>query len=97
MACRALAAFGAPLRALGIEASDFTQPALVVQLGQPPYRIDVMSGIDGVTFDEAWADRVEHAFEDLLVPYLGLAAFIRNKRASGRTKDLADLEYLGEM
>ena len=75
---------------------DFSRADSVAQFGLPPYRIDVLSGISGVTFDAAWPDRVEGAFEDLTVPYIGRDAFVRNKRASGRRKDLADLDYLGE-
>ena len=92
----ALVAFGAPLHALKIEEADFVRPDVVVQFGLPPYRIDVLTGVSGVDFDEAWRERVEDRFEDVQVPYIGRAAFIRNKRASGRKKDLADLEALGE-
>jgi hypothetical protein len=93
---QALAAFGAPMDALGIRPADLTQPDVVAQFGVPPYRIDVMTGVSGLTFAEAWADRVEDQFEDVRAPFIGREAFIRTKRASGRTKDLADLEALGE-
>jgi hypothetical protein len=93
---RALAAFGAPLQTLRIVEADFTVPDTVAQFGLPPYRIDVMTGVSGVAFAEAWAEHVEGTFADLRVPYIGRAAFIRNKRASGRKKDLGDLESLGE-
>jgi hypothetical protein len=92
----ALAAFGAPLYALKIEETDFVRPDVVVQFGLPPYRIDVLTAVSGVAFEEAWVERVEDHFEDVPVPFIGRAAFIRNKRASGRKKDLADLEALGE-
>jgi hypothetical protein len=92
----ALAAFGAPLRALKIEETDFVRPDVVVQFGLPPTRIDILTAISGVVFDEAWVERIEDRFEDVRVPFIGRAAFIRNKRASGRKKDLADLEALGE-
>ena len=92
----ALAAFGAPLDALQIDAADLIQRDMVAQFGLPPYRIDILTGVSGVSFAEAWDDRVEELFEDVRVPFLGRAALIRNKRASGRTKDLADLEALGE-
>ena len=91
----ALAAFGAPLDALNIQEADFTRPDVVAQFGLPPYRIDLLTGVSGVSFDEAWPDRLEADFGDVRVPFLGRAALIRNKRASGRTKDLADLESLG--
>jgi hypothetical protein len=92
----ALAAFGAPLDSLQIQESDLTQPDVVAQFGLPPYRIDIMTGVSGISFDEAWPDRVEDMFDDVRVPFLGRDALIRNKRASGRTKDLADLEALEE-
>lgn len=92
----ALAAFGAPLGSLQVRESDFTLPDTVVQFGLPPWRIDFLTGISGVTFDEAWNERVEDRFDDVRVPFIGRAAFIRNKRASGRTKDLADIESLGD-
>jgi hypothetical protein len=92
----ALAAFGAPLDALGVTADDLMRPDVVVQFGLPPYRIDLLTGLSGVTFDEAWPDRVEDRFGDVPVPFLGRVALIRNKRASGRHKDLGDLESLGE-
>ena len=92
----ALAAFGAPLRSLGILESDFARPDMVAQIGLPPWRIDIMTGISGVTFEEAWGDRVESEFDGVRVPFIGRAAYIRNKRASGRLKDLADIESLGD-
>lgn len=92
----ALAAFGAPLDTLQLAESDFSRPDVVVQLGLPPYRIDILTAVSGLTFSEAWEDRVEDRFADVRVPFIGRAALIRNKRASGRTKDLADIEALGE-
>jgi hypothetical protein len=92
---RALSEFGAPLASLGIAEADFHRPEIVVQLGLPPYRIDVLTSVSGLTFDLAWADRIEAVVEDVRSPVLGLDSFVRNKRASGRKKDLADLEALG--
>lgn len=92
----ALAAFGAPLSALQLRESDFTRPDMVIQLGLPPYRIDILTGVSGLAFDEAWPGRIEASFEGVPAPFIGRDALIRNKRASGRTKDLADLEALGE-
>jgi hypothetical protein len=68
----------------------------VAQLGVPPYRIDMLTSISGVDFDFAWADRLEGEIVGVRVPFLGRKSFIMNKRATGRTKDLADLESLGE-
>jgi hypothetical protein len=94
---RGLAAFGAPLEELGIGRDDFSRRGTVIQLGLPPNRIDLLTSISGVPdFETAWAERVEHAFGGRRVPFIGRGALVRNKRASGRRKDLADLEALGE-
>ena len=94
---RALSAFGAPLGALGITREDLRRPNTVIQLGVPPNRIDLMTSISGVPdFETAWAGRAEHVVRNRPVPFLGRAAFIENKRAAGRSKDLSDLEALGE-
>jgi hypothetical protein len=92
----AVAHFGAPLSSMGVTRADFGRPDQVVQIGLPPRRIDILTSISGVPFEDAWPDRATHEIEGLAVPFLGRAALIRNKRASGRTKDLADLEALGE-
>ena len=91
----ALIGFGAPVDDLGIAAEDFVRPDVVAQLGLPPYRIDLLTSISGVDFDAAWAERVEGEIAGVLVPVLGLQSFVKNKRASGRKKDAADLESLG--
>lgn len=94
---RALAAFGAPLDTLPITVEDLSTPGLVVQLGLAPNRVDILTAISGVaSFQEAWATRVEHEVRGLRLAFLGRDAFVRNKRATGRPKDLADLESLGE-
>ena len=92
----ALASFGAPLDDLGILLDDFVRADVVAQLGLPPYRIDILTSISGVAFDSAWEDRVEGSVAGVDVPVLGLASFRKNKRASGRPKDLADLRAVGE-
>jgi hypothetical protein len=92
----ALAAFGAPLDDLDVSEDDLTRPNVVVQFGLPPFRIDILTSVSGVAFAEAWPERVEGVFGDVPAPVIGRAALIRNKRASGRTKDLGDLESLGE-
>lgn len=95
---RGLAAFGAPLGDLGISREDLSRSGTVIQLGLPPNRIDLLTGISGVPdFETAWAERVEHSFGGRRVPFIGLATLIRNKRESGRRKDLADLEALGDL
>lgn len=88
----ALAEFGAPLTSVSL--TDFSQPGVVFQMGLPPRRIDVLTELSGLTFAEAWPSRLRAPFGALDIDYLGKDAFIRNKRASGRTKDLADIEDL---
>ena len=92
----ALSRFGAPVAAMGVGREDLTRPDQVVQIGLPPRRIDILTSISGVSFDEAWKGRVTHEIGGLPVPFLGRAELVRNKRATGRTKDRADLEALGE-
>jgi len=93
----ALQEFGAPVESIGLGVDDLSQPDRVVQIGLPPRRIDLMTEISGVEFEAAWASRLTQAIASLEIPFLGRAHFVRNKRASGRMKDLADLEDLGEI
>ena len=90
----ALREFGAPLAAHGVEEDDFTRPGNIYQIGQPPRRIDILTAISGVTFQEAWTTRHLQQLGGLSVAFLGLEALIRNKRAAGRPKDLADVARL---
>jgi hypothetical protein len=90
----ALARFGAPLQASGVTAADFAQPGAVYQIGLPPRRIDVLTEISGVTFDEAWASRATAEVEGRTVSFIGRDVLIRNKEASGRPKDVADIDRL---
>jgi len=90
----ALAAYGAPLADLTID--DLTKPDTVFQIGVVPCRVDILSGISGVQFAHAWANRLVVEVEGIQVPVLGRADFKANKRASGRPKDLLDLDLLGE-
>ena len=71
---------------------DFVAPGKVVQLGQPSIRKDIMTAIDGVAFDCAWARRVDAHYGDQRVPFISKADLIVNKRATGRKQDLIDLE-----
>ena len=67
----------------------------VIQLGLPPFRIDIMTSISGVGFSDAWPERLPGALFEVPVAFIGREAFIRNKRASGRPKDLEDIRSLG--
>jgi hypothetical protein len=91
----ALAAFG--FGDLGLSTHDFQQPDMVIQLGVPPVRVDLLTGISGVSWDEAWAGRAAGEFGGVPVAFIGLAELRRNKLAAGRHRDLADLESLGEL
>jgi len=81
---------------LGLTAEDFTEPGRVVQLGVAPVRIDIITSLTGVSWDEVQAGRTTGAFADQTVHYLGKQQLVRNKRALGRKKDIADLEAIGE-
>ena len=75
------------------------EPNVVVQFGKPPHRIDLISVVDGVTFEEAWPHHVDEELDlaggrRLPLPVIGLAALVKNKRAAGRHKDLDDVEHL---
>lgn len=89
---RALKAFGAPLQE--IAEADFARPGVTYQLGVAPGRIDILTELTALSFADAWPDRVRRPFGEVEVDFIGRAAFIRNKRAIGRTKDLADIEGL---
>ena len=95
-AWRALVRFGAPVASLEVRPEDLETPGIVVQVGVEPNRIDLMTTISGVSFEEAWSSREVAEWQGLEIPFLGRAALIANKRATGRLQDLADLEALGE-
>jgi hypothetical protein len=91
---RALSQFGAPTGQ--VTAGDFSRPGIVFQMGLPPVRIDVLTELSGLTFDEAWSTRTRASFGPVTVDVIGRDAFIRNKKATGRVRDLGDIEALGE-
>ena len=88
----ALEAFGAPLHDLSL--AELSSPDLVFQIGVAPARIDILTSISGVEFPEAWADRISVRIGGLDVPVMGRQTLIRNKRAAGRPRDLADVAEL---
>lgn len=79
-----------------LEAKDFAEEGRFVRLGHPPVRIDLLTSITGVVWAAVIANRALGKYGDLDVPFIGRSEFITNKRASGRAKDLADIEALGE-
>ena len=88
----ALDAFGAPLLDLTLE--DLATPGIVFQMGLPPNRIDIITSIDGVEFQEAWEHRLPSAYGDQPVMVIGVDDLIRNKEATGRPQDRLDAETL---
>jgi hypothetical protein len=91
---KALAAYGAPLEDFEVEAADFASYDGVLQIGLPPRRIDIMNRADGITFDEAVAEGVGLTLEGRQIPVIGLIALLKNKRATGRMQDKADVEAI---
>ena len=89
---KALDAFG--FAALGVSAEDFMAPQAMVQLGYPPARIDLLTSIDGVTFEDCFAHRLDVNIGGTLLPVISIDDLIRNKLATGRSKDLVDVESL---
>ena len=90
----ALADFG--FKSLDLSPDDFKKPNKVVQLGVPPVRIDLITSISGVAWEDADSSKESGSFGDIPVYYIGKTQFVDNKRATGRKKDLADIEALGE-
>ena len=88
----ALQQFGAPLRDLTVE--DLASVDVVFQIGLPPSRIDLLTSISGVSFDDAWPNRVSVVVDGRALPFIGRDDLKTNKRATGRAKDLADIEDL---
>lgn len=92
---RALSAFG--FEALARESARFGELNRMATLGREPLRIDVMTSISGVTFQRAWRGRIRSQVGRNKVSFLGKKELLANKRASGRTKDLLDIELLAEV
>lgn len=89
---RALDVFGAPRHDL--TAADLEKEGTIYQVGVPPNRVDVITVVDGVRFEDAWADRADVEIDDLRIPVIGRRALIANKRAVGRPQDLVDADAL---
>lgn len=79
---------------LGLTSDDFQQANRIVQLGYPPNRIDIITAISGVTFAQAWTDRIEDELDGIKVVFIGKQTLLANKTASGRSKDKTDLDAL---
>ncbi|MBL0127870.1 MAG: hypothetical protein IPP83_10540 [Flavobacteriales bacterium] len=74
--------------------ADLTKEANVIQFGQPPLRIDLLTSIDGVTFDACYSNRKEVTFDGLAMNFIGYHDLVTNKKATGRHRDLDDLENM---
>jgi hypothetical protein len=90
----ALEAFGAPLRAHGVAPEHFANEGDAYRFGIAPLKVEVLTKISGVSFDEARRDSKTFELEGRQIPYIGKAALIANKKSAGRHKDLADVEEL---
>ena len=88
----AIAKFGAPLHDLSEK--DLATPGIVFQIGVEPRRIDMLTSIEGVDFEEAWSNRIEVEIEGLKIPVISKGDLIKNKRVSGRPQDVADVARL---
>lgn len=88
----ALTQFG--FTSLNLTADDFLEPGIVIQLGYPPNRIDLLMGLVGVDFAACYASRIQTEIEGVILPFIDLENLILNKRASGRLQDMADVENL---
>ena len=91
---KALKDFGFGVADLAI--NDFSSPGKVVQLGVPPVRIDIITSLTGLTWEQIAANRIKGTYGDVSVYYIGKQEFIANKKAISRHKDLADIDALGE-
>ena len=90
----ALRSFG--FETAGLTADDFQGAEKVVQLGVPPVRVDILTSLTGVSWEDASQGSLPGDFGGVAVRFIGREAFVANKRATGRRRDLADLESLGE-
>jgi len=90
----ALSEFG--FGSVGLTTADFEKESVLIQLGVPPVRVDIITSLTGVLWKEAYRNRETGKYGDVPVFFIGRKQFITNKKAMGRKRDLADLEALGE-
>jgi predicted nucleotidyltransferase len=91
--CRALGNFGIPTR--GEHKKEFADPGSIIRVGVHPVRLEMINLISGVSFEKVWQSRVKGVYGDVPVNYISFKDLIKNKKASGRPKDLADVDELG--
>ena len=80
--------------ALPLKESDFSRPGKTIQLGYEPVRADILTSIDGCTFEEVWRNRKKGIYGSVTAYFIGVKELIRNKRTSGRTQDKVDVQAL---
>ncbi|HSC86482.1 MAG TPA: hypothetical protein VLC09_04400 [Polyangiaceae bacterium] len=91
---RALTSFGAPVAAHGVTAELFTQTGYGYRMGIKPHLIEILTQVDGIDFDEAIEESRTFELEGRAIAFIGRRALLKNKRAAGRPKDLADVDWL---
>ncbi len=91
---KALQEFG--FGSLDLSVNDFSVPEKIIQLGVPPVRIDLITALTGVTWEQVVTNKVKGKFGSIPVYFMGRKEFVKNKKATARHKDLADIEALGE-
>ncbi len=79
---------------LGLNESDFIKEGNIIQLGYPPLRIDLLTSIDGVVFEDCFENRKMVEIDDLVINFIGYQDLLQNKRSSGRPRDIDDIEHL---
>lgn len=89
---RALRSFGAPVADLSVD--DLATPGTIFQIGIEPNRVDIITSIEAVTFEEAWSRRISSTYGGVAIALLSVADLLTNKRAVGRRQDLLDVERL---
>ena len=83
------------LSSMGFKKEDFLKPGYVSQIGYPPLRIDILNTIDAVEFKDAVQNMNQIKLEnDFMINYIGLKDFVKNKKSSGRSQDLADIHEI---
>ncbi|MFN2234046.1 MAG: DUF6036 family nucleotidyltransferase [Anaerolineales bacterium] len=92
---QALKEFGAPLT--GLTETDFMEEGYFYQMGVPPMRVDILMGIPGIEFEDAWEKRVEVDFDGLGITFISREDLITAKRASGRPQDMIDADTLADI
>ena len=88
----ALVSFGAPT--FDVTPEELARPGLILQLGVPPYRIDIITELTALTFEQAWANRTKADFGGAIYPVIGKREYVLNKRTVGRPQDLADADHV---